>query len=143
MQVFRRVILLVFYLVVLAAIAVSLAWLAFAASGESGSDDEFATGELVGTEAYVERGSIEASLETDGTIAIADPVAAKPGHDAVVNHIWVRPGMVVEDGDDLFQVAVEEVPGEAAVPDQSEDGDDAPAPRPRAAAHVPHGHGAG
>ena len=130
MQVFRRVILPVLYLVVLAVIAVSLAWLAFAPSGESGSDDEFATGELIGSETYVERGSIEASLEADGTIAIADPVAAKPGHDGTVNHIWVRPGMIVEEGDDLFQVTVEEAPDEAAVPDESEDGDDAPAPAP-------------
>lgn len=130
MQVFRRVVLPILYLIVLLIIAVSLAWLAFAPSGESGSDDEFATGELVGTEAYVERGSIEASLEADGTIAIADPVAAKPGHDGTVNHIWVRPGMVVEEGDDLFQVTVEEAPDEAAVPDESEDGDDAPAPAP-------------
>ena len=130
MQVFRRVVLPILYLIVLLIIAVSLAWLAFAPSGESGSDDVFATGELVGTEAYVERGSIEASLEADGTIAIADPVAAKPGHDGTVNHIWVRPGMVVEEGDDLFQVTVEEAPDEAAVPDESEDGDDAPAPAP-------------
>lgn len=130
MQVFRRVVLPILYLIVLLIIAVSLAWLAFAPSGESGSDDVFATGELVGTEAYVERGSSEASPEADGTIAIADPVAAKPGHDGTVNHIWVRPGMVVEEGDDLFQVTVEEAPDEAAAPDESEDGDDAPAPAP-------------
>jgi multidrug efflux pump subunit AcrA (membrane-fusion protein) len=141
-QVFRRVVLPILYLVVLLVIAVSLAWLAFAPSGEAGADDEFPTGELLGTETVVERGSIEASLEADGTIAIADPVAAKPGHDGTVNHIWVRPGMVVEEGDDLFQIMAEELPDEApdaGAPDGSQDAEDAepaPAPEPRRTYHT-------
>lgn len=61
MQVFRRVVLPILHLVVLLVIAVSLAWLAFAPSGDAGADDEFPTGELLGMETVVERSRSRAS----------------------------------------------------------------------------------
>lgn len=140
MQVFRRVILPILYLVVLAVIAASLAWLAFAPSGDSRSDDEFPTGELVGSEVFVERDTIEAHVTVDGSITIAEPVPAKPDRDGTINHIWVKPGMEVEEGDDLFQIVVEDVEEPAAGPDGSDAEDSAAeapaAPAPRRTYHT-------
>lgn len=134
MQVFRRVILPILYLVVLAVIAASLAWLAFAPSSDSRADDEFPTGELIGSEVFAERGTIEAHVTVDGTITIAEPVPAKPGSDGTINHIWVKPGTEVDEGDDLFQIVVEEVEEPAAGPDGSDADDSSDAEAPAASA---------
>lgn len=134
MQAFRRVILPILYLVVLAVIAASLAWLAFAPSGDSRADDEFPTGELIGSEVFAERGTIEAHVTVDGSITIAEPVPAKPGRDGTINHIWVKPGTEVDEGDDLFQLVVEEVEEPTAPEDAGQEGSEADAPAAEAPA---------
>lgn len=129
MQVFRRVVLPILYLVVLAVIAVSLGWLAFAPSGDSRADDEFPTGELIGSEVFAERGTVEAHVTVEGAITIAEPVPAKVGKDGTINHIWVKPGMQVDAGDDLFQVLVEEIQEPAVDPESDTEAPAAPATR--------------
>lgn len=133
MQTFRRVVLPVLYLVVLAVIAASLAWLAFAPAGGTDDDGESPTGEIVGSETVVTRGTIEASFEAEGTISIAEPVAAKATADGKVNHIWVKPGMVVSEGDELFQVEAEEFPDAGPEDDPSDDEASEPEPAPEVA----------
>ncbi|GAA2094494.1 hypothetical protein [Brevibacterium salitolerans] len=146
MQIFRRVILPIAYLLVLVVIAVSLAWLAFRPNADAGASEEFPTGELLGTETMVERGTIESRLTASGTITVVDPVPVKATHSGTVNHIWAAPGQEVLQGAQLFQIQVEgeEPPAEDSAGESNAGGaeggeeaaDAAPAPRARPSYHT-------
>ncbi len=148
-QTFRRVILPIAYLLVLVVIAVSLAWLAFRPSADPSASEEFPTGELLGTETMVERGTIESRLTASGTIAVVDPVPVKATHSGTVNHIWATPGQEVLQGAQLFQIRVEGEeaepsaegsagggPGAGGAEEGAEAADAAPVPRARPSYHT-------
>ncbi|RBP63440.1 multidrug efflux pump subunit AcrA (membrane-fusion protein) [Brevibacterium sanguinis] len=137
MNVFRRVILPIAFLVVLVVIAALLAWIAFKPADSDSFDDLDATGTPGAAVIMAERGSIANTLELTGTIAVDAPTAVKAKHDGTVNHFFAEPGDEVLEGAKLFQVVSDsaaEAPAGADEADaDAESGgvDPGAAPRPR------------
>lgn len=127
MRVFRRVVLPIAYLAVLAVIALALAWMAFRPSGQANADDALSpTGELLSSQVAVERGSISNVLQLNGRIEVDSPVQVKASQTGTVNHIFAEPGQQVLRGAELFQIRTEDAPEPAA--DTGEPGEEAPVP---------------
>lgn len=113
MRVFRKVVLPLVWVAIFLAIAVSLAVMAFDSPPKPSGSGVKPTGEIPVSNASVERGTIENSLEMQGTIVVDPPVSAKAANDGVINHFFVPVGAKVKKGDLLFQVKVDESGGES------------------------------
>lgn len=124
MRVFRKIVLPLVWVAIFSTIAVSLAVLAFDSPDKPAGSGVKPTGEIPVSNASVGRGTVENTLELQGTIAVDPDVTAKSTHEGVINHFFVPVGAKVRAGDNLFQVKYEE---EAA----SEGDDDKDAPKPK------------
>lgn len=123
MRLFRKVVLPIVWVAIFSTIAVSLAVLAFGDDPPAPGSGLKPTGALVPSNVTVARGTIENTLQAQGTIKVDPPVAAKATHDGIINHYFVPEGAKVKVGDALFQIRSE---ADAI----SEDGDDEKAKKP-------------
>lgn len=108
MRFFRKVVLPLVWVAIFSTIAVSLAVLAFDSPPKPAGSGVTPTGEIPVSNTTVGRGTVENTLELQGTIAVDPPAPAKATHDGVINHFFVPVGAKVKQGDPLFQVKYDE-----------------------------------
>lgn len=119
MRVVRKVAMPAFWFVVFTTISVSLAVMAFGSDDDGSGSGPRPSGELVVSEAMVERSTIENTLDLKGAIAVDAPVATKASHEGVVNHLFVPSGAKVSAGDPIFQIRSEDVPAASTGDEES------------------------
>jgi len=107
-RVFRKVVLPLVWVAIFLVIAVSLAVMAFDSPPKLAGSGVKPTGEIPVSNTTVQRGTVENTLEMQGTIVVDPPASAKASHDGVINHFFVPVGAKVKKGDNLFQVKVDE-----------------------------------
>lgn len=124
MRVFRKVVLPLVWVTIFSIIAVSLAVMAFDSPPKPEGSGIKPTGEIPVSNASVGRGTVENTLESQGTIVVDPDVSAKAPRDGVINHFFVPVGAKVKKGDPLFQVEYDESPSSEG--GDGKDDEDAP-----------------
>lgn len=108
MQVFRKVVLPLGFLIAFLLIGVSMLLMVLKPGNGTEADQLTPTGVPGGvTEAAVTVGDIDATISLEGTVNVDPATPVKASTDGVVNHIYVGEGSRVEQGAPIYQIRYE------------------------------------